>query len=272
MPRVWLSGYSPTGIVGALVVGSALVGAAFQWHWLAVRVASWSVAVGLVVLTISTTNQPRHMLPLAPALWLLAGLGVVTILWRLRQYGGLILASIVLALAALLIVGAYRPTRNLPARFIAEFEGDPVYSEVQNFALDQVDLSQPVLFIGDFTDQNGLLAVRWLAATSIGKSLEAIDLDYFPFETYEHSLIRTNRKPQIATVDPTFPRSYMNEILARNYYATIVEIKHLENYYGPRAANPEDPLCGYPTLEREFENWIVILYDVGAGNAQNCSG
>ena len=79
-----------------------------------------------------------------------------------------------------------------------------------------------MLFIGDFTDQNGLLAVRWLAANSIGRSLEAIDLDYFPYETYEYSIMRTNRKPQIATVDPTFPRDYMNEVLARNYYATIV--------------------------------------------------
>ncbi len=271
LPRVWLRGYSSSAMLGVFVLGLAVWGTLGQWRWLAVRVAAWSVVIGVFVLTVSTTNEPRHMLPLAPALWFLAGLGIVSGLWRLHQYSNRIVAGTVLVLVSLILASALGPMRDLPERLRTEFEGDPVYSEVQSFALEHADLSRPVLFIGDFTDQNGLLAVRWLAATSTRQSVGALDLDYFPFETYEHSLIRTNRKPQIATIDPTFPRKYMNEVLARGYYATIVEVKHLENYYGPRAANPDDPLCGYPTLEQEFENWITIIYDVRAVNLSDCT-
>ena len=82
--------------------------------------------------------------------------------------------------------------------------------------------------------------------------------------------VRTHRKPQIATVDPTFPRKYMNEVLARNHYGSIVELKHRKNYYGPRSTNPEDPLCIYGTHETWFDDWVVIVYEIEKGQQNPC--
>jgi hypothetical protein len=127
-----------------------------------------------------------------------------------------------------------------------------------------------VLFIGDLYDQNNLLAIRWQAATLTGHSTRELDVDYFPFEQYEHSLMRTKRKMQIATADPSFPRQYMNEVLAHNYYAAVVEIKDLKNHYGPRAANPEDPLCPFPVHEMQADGWIVMVYDLDPGKQRPC--
>jgi hypothetical protein len=168
---------------------------------------------------------------------------------------------------ALLLVGgvlasAWSRAGTLRSDLVAQFEGTPALFALHTFALDRADLDRPLLFIGDFNDQNTLLALRWLAGTKTGRSLWELDIDYFPFENHEHSLIRTHRKPQIATVDPTFPRQYMNEVLDRGYYATLVEIKGPGDYFGPRAANPEDPLCGFPALTEQFDEWTVIVYQV----------
>jgi 4-amino-4-deoxy-L-arabinose transferase-like glycosyltransferase len=272
LPQVWFRDYAVAPVFGAIVLGLAIWGTVHQWHWLTVRVATWSIIAGLIVLTISTTNESRHLLPLAPAIWMLAGTGLVTVLCNLRGRSSALIGAIPLTLFVLLLLSAVGPLRSLRGQIEAEFEGDPVYSEVQAFALGHVDLNHPVLFIGDFTDQNGLLALRWLAATSTGRSLDSIDLDYFPFENHEHSLIRTNRKPQIATVDPTFPRRYINEILDREHYSAVVEIKRLDNHFGPRGANPADPLCSYQTLEQTFGEWIVIVYDLETTTQADCDG
>ena len=118
------------------------------------------------------------------------------------------------------------------------FEGESGFVAVQDYALRAVDLDQPVLFIGDFDDQNGLLAMRWRAATLLNRSTWDLDIDFFPYEQYGHSIERTNRKPQIAEINPDFPHTYMNEVLDQHHYPSVVEIKHVDNYYGPRAANP----------------------------------
>jgi hypothetical protein len=262
--RLWFAGYSANWMIGLVALLLALAGALRHWDKLAVRIAVWSALAAFVVLTISTTDEPRHFLPVAPAIWLLAGLGLVELLrWLQERLHNVWVGS---ALSLLLVVGvlvsAGGRAAALSSELVAQFEGTPALFELHQYALQHVELDHPVLFIGDFNDQNTLLAVRWLAATLTQRSLWALDIDYFPFENHEHSLIRTHRKAQIATVDPTFPRRYMNEVLDRRHFAFIVEIKAPGNYFGPRAANPEDPLCGYPTVEEHFEDWTVMVYDV----------
>ncbi len=272
LPRLWFTRYSPSPIIGLLTLLLALIGALRHWQRLAVRVAVWSLAAGFVILTLSTTDEPRHFLPLAPALWLLAGLGLVTVLRRLQKQarGDYMVITVLIGGFALLIVSESQPATSLRADLVAEFEGVSAYTAMHQFAIQNVDLTQPVLFTGDFSDQNGLLSIRWLAATSTHQSLWDLDVDYFPFENHEHSLMRTQRKPQIATVDPTFPRQYMNEVLARDHFAYIAELKELSDYFGPRSGNPDDPLCGYPTQEAKFDNWIMIIYALKAGPHTMC--
>jgi hypothetical protein len=272
--RRWFNGYSLNAGIGWISLLLALVGAVRQWRSLAVRTAVWSILAALVILAISPTDEPRHFVPVAPAIWLLAGLGLVEMLrWLQTQANGPIAVVVVLvAILALIIVSAMQPAISLRAELIDEFEGTPALAQVQDFALQHVDLDQPVLLIGDLNDQNGLLALRWRAAMLANKSVWDLAVDYFPFENHEHSLYRTHRKPQIATVDPTFPRQYMNDLLARNDFAYVIEMKELANYFGPRANNPEDPLCGYPTRQEQFTDWVVIVYEIKAAVQTDCLG
>jgi 4-amino-4-deoxy-L-arabinose transferase-like glycosyltransferase len=270
--RIWFTGYSASWTVASLTVVLAVVGAVRGWRVLAVRVAAWSILAGLVVLTISTTDEPRHFLPLAPLVWLLAGLGLAAALhWLWRQrWGEPLTVVVVVTLLVLLGVGAKRMAASLPAQLRTSFEGVPAHSHLHGFALSHVDLSQPVLIIGDLYDQNNLLSIRWQAATLTSQGTWALDIDYFPFEQYEHSLARTNRKPQIASIDPTFPRLHLNEILDRHHFAAVIEIKDLKNYFGPRATNPDDPLCRYPVQEMALDGWIIMVYDLQQARPDGC--
>jgi hypothetical protein len=270
--HVWLNGYTPSVGIGIIIWLLALVGAVHHWRRLAVRLAVWAVAAGTLVLTVSTTDEPRHFLPLAPLLWMLAGVGLAEALCRLqsKRYGGLAVTGLIVVFLLFLGLGARQEVVALSDELVSELEGMPVHTELYDFALHNVDLTRPVLFIGDLYDQNNLLAIRWQAATLTGRSTWDLDVDYFPFEQYEHSLMRTKRKMQIASAEPSFPRQHMNEVLARNYYAAIVEIKDLKNHYGPRAGNPEDPLCAFPVRETEANGWIVIVYDLDPGKQRSC--
>jgi 4-amino-4-deoxy-L-arabinose transferase-like glycosyltransferase len=272
--RLWFAQYAVTPLLAGMSAGLAVVGAIWGWRWLAVRVAVWSILAAVVVLTISPTDEPRHFVPVAPALWGLAGLGLAVLLQRLWQQTGSELApsAALIGLLLLLVIGSIQPARSLPTVLHRQFEGTPALLALHDFALQRVDLTRPVLLLGDFNDQNNLLAIRWRAATQSQRSLWALAVDYFPFENHEHSLNRTRRKPQIATVDPTFPRQHMNEVLARNHYAYLVELKQLDDYFGPRSANPADPLCPYPTVEEQVADWIVIVYDITAAERNRCAG
>lgn len=271
-PTAWFSQYAASLLVAMITTLLAIIGAVRQWGKLAVRVAVWTIAAALISLTIARVQELRHLLPVTPAAWMLAGLGLVEVLRWLRRsaHGDNKVLFAVLILFATVAVSAIKPALALPADLTVVFEGAPAFSQAQDFALEQVDLNRPVLFIGDFSDQVGLMAVRWRAATLAGKNLWDLDVDYFPFEFFEHSMARTHRKAQIATVDPTFPREYMNEVLARNHYASLVELKYRTNYFGPRSSNPEDPLCPFGIQETWFDDWVVIVYDIAAGPVNAC--
>ena len=273
LPRLWFERYSTTPVIASISILLALIGLVRQWKELAVRVAFWSIIAAFVVLTISTTNEPRHILPIAPPIWMLSGLGLVEVLRYLQRHskGEIKVIVVLISVSSLIIIGAIKSFNSLQARLIDEFEGESVYSELQNYALQNVDLDQPVLFIGDLSDQNGLLAIRWRAATFANKSTWEMDIDYFPFQQHEHSISRTNRKPQIATVDPTIPRKHIKDVLARGYFGDLVEIRYIDNYFGPRANKLNDPLCGYNTKEEWFDDWVVIVYDLKEGPQSNCS-
>jgi 4-amino-4-deoxy-L-arabinose transferase-like glycosyltransferase len=267
----WLNGYSPHASIGWITLGLAVVAGVRRWQWLAVRTAVWSVLAAFVILGLSPTDEPRHLVPVAPALWLLAGVGLVEVLhWLPPTRRDQAAVIVPLALLVLIALCAWPAVRSLRTELVDEMEGSPALLQAQDFALQQVDLDQPVLLIGELNDQNGLLAVRWRAATRTQRSLQDLALDYFPFENFEHSLARTRRKPQIATVDPTFPRQYMDEILARQYYAAVVEMVQVANYFGPRASNPDDPLARCPTREQQFEAWRVIVYTIKTANQVGC--
>jgi hypothetical protein len=273
LPRAWVAHFATSRVIAVIAVPLALIGIVHTWQRLSVRVASWSIVAAIVVLSISPTDEPRHFLPLAPAVWMLAALGFTEMLrWsRGRSRGTIEVVAVLIVVWALIAGGAIASVGSLRARLIEEFEGVPAYAALQDFVLQHVNLDQPILFIGELNDENGLLAIRWRAAMLANKSLWNLDIDYFPFESREAALHRTHRKPQIATVDPTFPREPLDEVLDRGYYAYVVEIKDLQINPPSRSENPKDLLCGYHATERRFDDWVAVVYEITPDQTENCS-
>jgi hypothetical protein len=262
-PIVWLNEYSTKKPVGLLSLTFAVIGAVRYWKHLPVRVAVWSILAATVVLGISTTNSQRHILVIAPAIWMLAGLGLVKVLqWLNRRIKTrpFVVGTIGL-IWALLIVCAIEPASQLQARLIKVFEGLPVYAEMQEFGLQGVDLNQPVLLLGFNTDQYNLLAIRWRAAVLSGKRLEDLNIDQFPFEQRERYLQRTGRKPQKVSVDPSFPRQPLDAILDSGYYAYIIETRNLQEQ-SSILHSEQHSLDNYPTVTQQFYPWLVTVYKI----------
>ena len=173
LPTVWLGQYATTPALALTVIGLAAIGGVRRWSELAVRLAFWSTLAALVVLTLSAVHEPRHFLPLAPPVWMLAGLGLVEVLHWLEASTRrpLLITGMLVVVFGVLAVGAMRALPGLRGALAAAFEGSPTSGAVQEFALHTVDPSRPVLFMGDFDDQFGLLAMRWRAATLVGRDL-----------------------------------------------------------------------------------------------------
>jgi len=264
LPRLWLNGYSNNAVIGTIAITLALIGAIGQWKRLSVRVAVWSILAGIVTLTISTTNEPRHILVVMPAIWMLTGLGLADVLRRFQSLPGSGVKSVALlaSLMALITGGAIKPASRLRADLVNEFEGTPIQAEMQKFALENVDLEQPVLFMGDLSDQNGLLAIRWRAALLTGESLWDLDIDYLPFENREHSIQRTHRKPQIVSIDPSFPREPLSAILDRAHYTHLVEMRRLNGTSDFSPPDSSSPLYDRVAAYRLFPSWVVVIYDL----------
>jgi hypothetical protein len=260
-PISWLNQYSAKKPIGLISLTFAAIGAVRYWKHLPVRVAFWSVMATIAVLTVSTTNSQRHMFVIAPAIWMLAGLGFVKVLqWlaRTTKTRPFVVSTIAL-IWTLLIACAIEPASQIQARLKKAFEGVPVYAEMQEFGLQNVDLNQPVLLLGLHNDRYKVLAVRWRAAVLSGKRLEELNIDYFPFEHRESSLRRAGRKPQKASVDPSFPRKPLDAILDRGYYAYLIETRNLQK----KSDLPyeQHTLDNYPTVSRKFFSpWLVTVY------------
>ncbi|MDY6937193.1 MAG: hypothetical protein SWY16_05950 [Cyanobacteriota bacterium] len=258
-PKAWLMDYSSHAIVGVFALILAIVGATSYSKQLEVRVVTWSVVAAIGILTVSTTNSPRHLFVVVPTIWMLAGLGLTEVLRLLRYRGGE--RAIVRAIAllwGLLTIGAIEPAIGLHGELMANFEGLPVYTQMQDFGLENVDLDRPGLMLGWTSDQYRLLALRWRAAVLSGKSLDDLDFDYFPFDKRERSLHRTHRKPQMPSVDRDFPQEPLRAVLDRGYYAWAIVTRPLDE-------PPDDSLLvlqGYPHVIQVFEGWETIVYQL----------
>jgi len=132
---------------------------------------------------------------------------------------------------------------------------------MQEFGLQEVDLNRPVLLLGFNNAQYNLLAIRWRAAVLSGKRLEDLNIDQFPFEQREIYLQRTGRKPQKASVDPSFPRQPLDAILDRDYYAYIIETRNLPKQ-SSILHSEQHSLDNYPTVAQQFYPWLVTVYKI----------
>lgn len=268
LPRLWLEGYNAGPV---LAIPAIILAALGVWRYracLSVRLAAWAVLAATLALTISTTNEPRHWLVVMPALWLLVGLGLVFVL-------GLVFAagqrpyqlSLLAALLVLLWSSQLGPRLPAwPAALQAELEGEPVFTTLQRNILQRVDPAQPILLLGDWHDQNNLLAFRWLAAVESGRSTQDLVIDYHPFDRHRHALARTSRKAQAPDLDPALPQDPLAAVFAHDTYAWAAEVR----YFGPGLEDaplppcPHVAFCGQPYDYAWFEGWLLIVYNLRA--------
>ena len=158
--------------IGVFALTLATIGAVLHWKHLYIRVAVWSILAALVILTISTTHEPRHIWVVTPAIWLLAGLRLVEIFkallaqpsWRPKASLAILLLLVLFIDTSMTYEGKLRREMGI------SMEGEPFYSAMQTVALQEVDLDRPVLVVGDTSDQFNLLALRWRAAVDNRRS------------------------------------------------------------------------------------------------------
>ncbi len=262
-PRVWLNEYSITGFIGVFVVILAVVEAVINWHKLYVRFAAWSVLVALVILTVSTTNEPRHILAVAPAIWLLAGLRLSTIFRALLQeasWGPK--ASLSLVLLLILLLDAAIPTaKRVRTEIVTSFEGETFFSAMQAVALEEVDLEQPVLVVGDTNDQFNLLALRWLAALKKNQSTWQLDIDRYPFDQFDWILARHNRKPQINDVYQEYPDGSLKEVLDTGYYASVIAV-HNKKLKKQTEIDALAEIAPSTSATYQYPGWEITIYKI----------
>ena len=260
-PRIWLNDYSITAFIGVFVVILAAVEAVLNWQRLYVRLAAWSVLIALAILTISTTNEPRHILVVAPAIWLLAALRLATIFRALihEPYWGP-KASLALMLLLVLFLDAGIPAaEHVRPEMVTSFEGDAFFSAMQADALEEVDLEQPVLVIGDTNDQFNLLALRWRAALEMKESTWQLDIDRYPYDQFDWILARHNRRPQIKEIDEDFPDGSLEEVLDQGYYSSVIAVRNKRR----KSELETDTLAileSFPAFTHKYPGWEITVY------------
>ncbi len=263
-PMIWLNEYFVSLFFGVFALTLAAVEAVLHWERLYVRVAVWSTLAALVILTISTTNEPRHILVVTPAIWLLAGLRLVEIFKALlSQPSWGPKASLALLLLLILFIDTSMPhVGRLRREMEISMEGEPFYSALQTVALQEADLDRPVLVVGDTRDQFNLLALRWRAAVDNRVTAWEYDIDQYPFTTYDWILSRHNRKPQIKELEPDFPDESLDAILEQGYYGTVITVRNKTKKVSSLGQDTPPELKPYPSVIHKFPGWEIGVYDL----------
>jgi 4-amino-4-deoxy-L-arabinose transferase-like glycosyltransferase len=261
-PRIYLNEYSPNPFISIFALVLAAVQVGIEWRRLYVRLAAWAFLAALVILTISTTKEPRHMLIIAPLIWVLAGVrlaGIFAALMALPRRS--LNAALALGLLLVLFVTASLPAvESIRPEIVKSFEGKPYYSALEALAVRLVDLDQPVLVIGDTDDKVNLLALRWQAALESGRSMAELDIDQYPFDIYDRILYRHNRRPQANRLLPDFPAQSLGDVLAQGHYAAVIALRNREKKISSLGEGVLPELESYPAETHRLQDWELTIY------------
>jgi 4-amino-4-deoxy-L-arabinose transferase-like glycosyltransferase len=178
-PIAWFSAYAVDPVTSCLALLLMGVGAVRHWELLSVRFATLLGVLTVAILTISTTNEQRHMMILAPGAWYLAGLGSLEAwAWTQKKYVEKRLVTGVWLSLLLLNAAFWAGYRIsvLPEKLQKGFEGRPEYTVLQDAIVNNIDPSKPVLVIGT-SDQFGTEALRWKFADAAGVRYSEIRVD-----------------------------------------------------------------------------------------------
>lgn len=226
--NAWLNSFCAHPSIACVTALFALYGTLRGWHFLIIRCAAWTFIVSAVLLTISTTNEERHFLLAAPALFFLAVTGFAAALERFAPRPRICAATI--AATMLVLMPAVIRIEWFTARILAQFEGSPAFTTLQKFIVQHVDPREPILVNGA-RDDFSIEALRWLLARDGSLRYSEIRADSYPFRPDKmRTALKRHRNADYPALDRNFPRSPLQSVLARDYYRYAVQITDAQRF------------------------------------------
>ncbi|MFH0954173.1 MAG: hypothetical protein V1873_07575 [Verrucomicrobiota bacterium] len=265
-PGALVTKYALNPVVGVVVLALAALAAVRHWRSLTARVATWSVLIALFVMTASRTPVERHIMIVMPGFWLLAGLGLVTLVSLLAERRPAIAflpGACVLGFFLLVSVSLAARVRSFPGEITREMEGEPAFSDMLDFIAGHVDLHRPLLLIGVF-DQFGPELVSWDIARRTGALYTEVRVDDYPFIPWREEYKRGwNKNLDRPYVDPSFPREPLEAVARTRYYAYAVDILRSDRPVDAQAAGPG---ASVRFVQRRAGEWLPAENPLGKGN------
>lgn len=153
-------------------VAAGLIWAVVRWRRDAVFPVLLYGLLGLVMMTLEQSNNPRFILTVVPALYLLTGSAVAHLVaaWRERdqKWPRKLLSAMMLGLLLLAVVlGAVESFAVLPNLLTVEVETDPRAGDLAACVADRVQ-GEPAYYVNTW-DQFSALSVEWYRATKRGR-------------------------------------------------------------------------------------------------------
>lgn len=272
-PRTFLKVHTLRPWIGWMTLFSACIGAYRLIRLPAIQLAVSLFGVGLLVLTLSPENGSRHILPIMPALYLLAGLGFSIAMHessrRIPQLHRAFEISIMF-LFILLLTSATTRISKFPSALTRRFEAKPYYSEI--FTHIASYSRQGPLLVEGTTDSLSLEGLRWWIARSNHTAYTTVAVDAFPFSsgTQERAIIhsRNQAAPWTNSVVPFEP---LKATLKSGYYRTFIRIHGptVQRRLNKKADDPqtqasEEYLDGLVTELQQFGDTQVEVFSIPA--------
>lgn len=224
--RSWLFDYSNHFSTSLLIIIFSVLAISRFRRNQAVRAAAGTVLFALIILTISTTNESRHFMVAAPALWFLGALGCAEIAEKFSERPA-VFALVMPFLFLPFFYSGYTLPQKLPAYIAREMEGQPQFAELQDAIFSVVDCSQPALFIG-VSDQFGIEALRWKGAEKCKMPYTDVRFDTFPYRDDKNMTARKRKRNlDMPYSEPLFPKEPVEAVIETGYYKTIVLIREV---------------------------------------------
>ena len=220
----WMDSYGINKIVSISSLLLAVFGAIKFYKTPAALFCIFNTAIALLVFTVSTTNEERHIMVAIPSIFFLCGLGLYSTFQKFN-------AAIVMPLAILstfaIALNTYQKIPEIKANLQIEFEGEPEFYQLFEFIFSLADPMKPVLFYG-ISDDFSIEALRWFVAKKTSRAYPQVEVDAYPFRD-DKNFTAGKRKRNLDRPykERGFPKKPLEEVIKRNYYHYAV---HVHNY------------------------------------------
>lgn len=266
----WFRSYCCNPTVALLVVIFSAIAAIKLWDQISVRFAVFLPLWALLIMLLSSTNEERHIIIIAPALFYLASLGVPITATLLREKfprQPIIHVTPLLLLIIFITLGISSQSKTLKRTLLTALEGKPEYQRLQTFIIQHVDAHLPILVQGDL-DQLNVEALRWRLGAETGLGYSETKVDWYPYslnaEYVKRDRLRMHYISELWS-KPDIPREPLQAMLAANYYRYAVRIVVIGDSKARQSEVAQSfltALQSYPHEELVVGGVRVVVYDL----------